>query len=72
LSEHTFIPLFSDYLTGTWYDYVPGWYATVGYTIVFTMGVNIVMPFVALGMAWGLPYMYRVMDVGFGMDHYKT
>jgi hypothetical protein len=72
MSEHTAWPILPSILTGQWYDYVPGWYATVGYTIVYTMIINVVMPFVALGMAWGMPFVFRLMDVGCSMNPYDT
>lgn len=72
MSEHKDWPILPSILTGQWYDYVPGWYSTVGYTIVYTMIINVVMPFVALGMAWGMPFVFRLMDVGCSMNPYDT
>lgn len=71
LTEHA--PHFlTEALAGQWYDYVPGWYSTVGYSIVFTMVINCFMPFVSVGTAWGLPFLLRFLDVGFSGDPYKT
>jgi len=54
MTEHP--PAFiTKYMVGQWYDYVPGWYTTVGYQIVFTMIINVFMPFSALTMSYVLP-----------------
>lgn len=57
---------------GPYYDYDPMWYSNVGFIILKTMCINACMPFVQLGMGWGLPFLHRKMDMKWGKDRYVT
>lgn len=71
LTEHP--PHFiTDNFKGPYYDYDPEWYTEVGFLIVKTMIINAIMPFVGVGMGWGLPALKRKMDMKWGSDRYVT
>jgi len=54
---------------GSYYDYVPEWYGTVGAQIVKTMLINSIMPYVSLATTILIPYIKRMID---SKDPYKT
>jgi len=60
------------YFTGPYYDYDPVWYPNVGFLILKTMIINAFLPYVALAMGWGLPWLLRKMDMKWGNDRYVT
>jgi len=71
MTEHS--PKFiTKFIKGTFYDYMPDWYANVGFKIVQTMIINAIMPYVALATSFIVPALKRKLDRKFGSDVYKT
>ena len=71
LSEHP-PHFFTNAFKGPYYDYEPDWYAEVGFLILKTMIINAILPFSALAMGWGIPWIHRKMDMKWGNDRYVT
>lgn len=57
---------------GPYHDYEPMWYVMVGWLILKTMIINIILPIVALVMGHILPNKKRKKDRGGTNDIYKT
>lgn len=57
---------------GPYHDYEPMWYVMVGWLILKTMIINIILPIVALVMGHVLPKMKRKKDRYGTKDRYKT
>ena len=50
-------------LAQDYYDYVPGWYADVGYQILQTMLINAIKPPIMLALTgWAIPALKRWLD----------
>jgi len=46
-----------------YYDYVPGWYADVGYQILQTMIINAIKPPIMVALTgWSIPNLKRWLD----------
>lgn len=65
------LPL-SGVFKGAYYDFIPNWYTVVGYYISSTMVFNAYYPFIEWGLAYGMPWAFRLMDRSFSSDTYKT
>jgi hypothetical protein len=72
LTEHQ--PSFiTGLLAQDYYDYVPGWYADVGYQILQTMLINAIKPPIMVGLTgWAIPNLKRWLDRKRTMDTYIT
>lgn len=57
---------------GAYYDYIPAWYATVGYRLTQTMIINSIMPFSEIGVGWTMKTLFRKMDRSWSDDDQKT
>jgi len=55
--------------SGDFYDYFPLWYSNVGKTIVQTMFINSIKPYIELAVTSNLPKVLRMMD---NSNPYKT
>jgi hypothetical protein len=60
------------FLNTYYYDYQPGWYANVGYLLVYTMIINMVMAPMMACVGRVQQWMFRKMDRSWGNDIYKT
>lgn len=60
--------LFNSY----YYDYSPLWFDNVGYLMVYTMGLNMVMAPGMMPVGWMTQWLFRKMDRSWTDDIYKT
>jgi len=69
MTEHSpgFVTRFFN--SGDFYDYFPLWYSNVGKTIVQTMFINSIKPYIELTVTANLPKILRMFD---STDKYKT
>lgn len=70
-SEHH-IPFLSEYLHGQYTDFSSDWYKDVGVTIVRTMLISAIFPFVDFGIAWSLRNGIRLLDRSFGKNRFSS
>jgi hypothetical protein len=70
--SETHIPVLNKYLTGQYTDLNSDWYKDVGVTIVKTMTINAIFPFIDIGIAWSLLNSKRFADRSFSTDHLKS
>ena len=45
------------YINGTYYDYSVNWYYNIGEIIVQTMTINALLPYITIGMGFGIPWL---------------
>jgi|TARA_B110000285_G_scaffold227254_1_gene288257 hypothetical protein len=71
MTEHQ--PKFiTHFLANGYYDYVPIWYADVGYQILQTMIINAIKPPIMVFVGWAIPYLKRWLDRKRTGDMYIT
>jgi len=71
MTEHK--PYFlTKYLNGNYYDYSVNWYYNVGEVIVQTMTINALLPYITIGMGFGIPWLKMKLDSKFTGDPYNT
>ena len=71
LTEHQ--PYFlTKFFKGNYYDYTVNWYYNVGEVIVQTMLINSLLPYITIGMGFGIPWLKKKLDSKFSGDPYNT
>ena len=71
MSEHKPYWL-TKYINGAYYDYSVNWYYNVGEIIVQTMTINALLPWITIGIGFGIPWLKIKLDNKFSGDMYKT
>ena len=71
MSEHKPYWL-TKYINGAYYDYSVNWYYNVGEIIVQTMTINALLPWITIGVGFGIPWLKKNLDNAFSGDIYTT